>query len=34
MISKIIPENLVIDAQEAIEQADKIAIVAHIGPDT
>ena len=33
MISKIIPESLVIDAQEAIEQADKIAIVAHIGPD-
>ena len=33
MISKVIGEELVLKAQRAIEHADSIAIVAHVGPD-
>jgi phosphoesterase RecJ-like protein len=33
MISKIIAEDLIVKAKKAISSVDKIAIVAHVGPD-
>lgn len=33
MLSKIIAEDLVVKVKKAIEQVDKVVIVAHVGPD-